>query len=61
MKKNPGCGCVSAADEIDRLRDAVMNLCVVNGKQEDEIERLRELAGYLTEERRRLRVEAGYD
>jgi len=27
----------------------------------DEIERLRELASYLTEERRILRVEAGYD
>jgi len=27
----------------------------------DEIERLRTLASYLTEERRRLRVEAGYD
>jgi hypothetical protein len=27
----------------------------------DEIERLRKLASYLTEERRRLRVEAGYD
>lgn len=43
-----------AADEIDRLREAVMNLCVANGKLSDENDELRE-------ERRRLRVEAGYD
>jgi len=29
-----------AVDEIDRLRETVMNLCVANGKHEDEIERL---------------------
>jgi hypothetical protein len=57
-----------AVDEIERLRLTVMNLCVANGKLEDErddlreeVNRLRTLASYLTEERRRLRVEAGYD
>lgn len=49
-----GCACAIAADEIDRLREAVMNLCVANGKLSDENDELRE-------ERRRLRVEAGYD
>jgi len=44
----------TAADEIERLRLVVMELSVKNDKQEDEIERL-------TEERRILRVEAGYD
>lgn len=43
-----------AADEIDRLRLTVMNLCVANGKLEDERDDLHE-------EVRRLRVEAGYD
>jgi len=51
------CACAwmdTAADEIERLRLVVMELSVKNDKQEDEIERL-------TEERRILRVEAGYD
>lgn len=43
-----------AADEIERLREAVMGLCVSNGKLGDENEELRENV-------RRLRVEAGYD
>ncbi len=43
-----------AVDEIERLRLTVMNLCVANGKLEDERNDLRE-------EVRRLRVEAGYD
>jgi hypothetical protein len=38
-----------------------MCVCDVVGDAVDEIERLRTLASYLTEERRRLRVEAGYD
>lgn len=53
-KDNPGCACVVAADEIDRLRVTVMNLSVSHGKLSDENDELRE-------ERRRLRVEAGYD
>jgi hypothetical protein len=43
-----------AAAEIERLRLTVMNLCVANGKLEDERDDLHE-------EIRRLRVEAGYD
>jgi len=43
-----------AVDEIERLRLTVMNLCVANGKLEDERDDLHE-------EVRRLRVEAGYD
>lgn len=61
----PDTGCVSvvmcvcdimqdAADEIERLREAIMKLCVSNGKLDDENEELRE-------DVRRLRVEAGYD
>jgi hypothetical protein len=45
---------LEAVDEIERLRGWVMQLSVKNGRMEDEIERL-------TEEVRRLRVEAGYD
>tara|TARA_R110000868_G_scaffold292557_6_gene553074 strand:+ start:1084 stop:1473 length:390 start_codon:yes stop_codon:yes gene_type:complete len=33
--------CEAAADEIERLREAVMNLCVSNGKLSDENEELR--------------------
>ena len=61
----PNTGCMSirmcvcdvmgdAVDEIERLRLTVMNLCVANGKLEDERDDLHE-------EVRRLRVEAGYD
>jgi regulator of replication initiation timing len=73
MDAKSGCACAVAADEIDRLRGTVMNLCVAHGKLGDENEELRaricELDGFiktieeqataLEEDNRKLRVEAG--
>lgn len=42
MDARSGCLCAESADEIERLRVTVMNLCVANGKMEDEIAHLRE-------------------
>lgn len=39
-----------AADEIDRLREAVMNLCVSNGKLSDENEELRGIIQQATDD-----------
>jgi hypothetical protein len=60
------------SDIVMRLKEAAclpntgcmsLRLCVCDVMEDavEEVERLRELASYLTEERRQLRVEAGYD
>ena len=61
----PDTGCMSvvmcvcdvmqdASDEIEKLRETVIGLCVSHGKLDDKNKELRE-------DVRRLRVEAGYD
>lgn len=58
------CGCAAmdeAADEIDRLRGTVMNLCVRIQELDSFIKTIEEQATALEEDNRKLRVEAGYD
>lgn len=52
---------IDAHLESDNAEQRWLNADNLLEEAQAEIERLRELASYLTEERRRLRVEAGYD